>query len=191
MSDTIRAFIAIKLPEKITVSISKIQEGLRSYGFKVKWVRPENIHLTLKFLGNIDRADTEKVGSAISESVKTYAPLSLIAKGIGVFPNIKRPRIVWTGVAEQRNRLAGLQRHLDDHLESIGFQREKRPFKGHLTIGRVKQRIDSNRLMEAMKECAKFESEAFIINEIVLFKSELNPTGAVYTQLMSASFSSL
>jgi len=191
MSDTIRAFIAIKLPEKITVSIRKIQEGLSSYGFKVKWVRPENIHLTLKFLGNIDRADTEKVGSAISESVKTYAPLSLIAKGIGVFPNIKRPRIVWTGVAEQRNRLAGLQRHLDDHLESIGFQREKRPFKGHLTIGRVKQRIDSNRLMEAMKECAKFESEAFIINEIVLFKSELNPTGAVYTQLMSASFSSL
>jgi len=187
MSDTIRAFIAIKLPGKITLSISKIQEDLRSYGFKIKWVRPENIHLTLKFLGNVDRADTEKIGSAISESVKTDTPLSIITKGIGVFPNIKRPRVIWTGVAEQHNRLAGLQGHLDDHLESIGFPREKRPFKGHLTIGRIKQRVDSNRLMEAMKECAKFEPEAFIVNEIILFKSELNPTGAVYTPLMSAS----
>ena len=186
MSDTIRAFIAIKLPENIIASIGKIQEDLRSDGFKVKWVRPENIHLTLKFLGNINRADTEKIGSKISESVKTSAPLSLNAKGIGVFPNIKRPRVIWTGVAEQRNQLAGLQRRLDGHLESIGFAKEKRPFKGHLTIARIKQRIDSNRLMHAMKKYAEFESETFIINEIVLFKSELNPTGAVYTPLMSA-----
>ncbi len=90
MSRTIRTFIAIELPEKIVSAISKVQEGIRSYGFKIRWVRPENIHLTLKFLGNIKEADTEKVGKAIFESVKEYKPMSLKAKGIGVRIYLRR-----------------------------------------------------------------------------------------------------
>ena len=79
MSDTLRTFIAIELPEKIVSAISKVQEGIRSYGFKIRWVRPENIHLTLKFLGNIKEDDTKKVGNTIFESVKGYKPISLKA----------------------------------------------------------------------------------------------------------------
>ena len=183
MSNTIRTFIAIELPEKIGSAISKVQEGIRSYGFKIRWVRPENIHLTLKFLGNIKEADTEKVGKIVFESVKGYKPISLKAKGIGVFPGIKKPRVVWTGISDQLNLLTELQKTLDEKLEEIGFPKEKRPFRGHLTLGRVKAKIDPKRLSDALQEFAKFESESFSADRVILYKSELKPKGAVYTKL--------
>lgn len=183
MSNTIRTFIAIELPEKIGSAISKVQEGIRSYGFKIRWVRPENIHLTLKFLGNIKETDTKKVGKTIFESVKGYKPISLKAKGIGVFPGIKKPRVVWTGISDQLNLLTELQKTLDEKLEEIGFPKEKRPFRGHLTLGRVKAKIDPKRLSDALKEFAKFESESFSADRVILYKSELKPKGAVYTKL--------
>jgi len=185
MSDTIRTFIAIELPESIVSSLKKIQEGLRSYGFKVRWVKPENIHLTLKFLGDIHAGDTQKVGAAISESVREYAPFSLSAKGIGTFPGIKRPRVIWVGTVGQQNELSGLQKRLDHELAAVGFEKDKRPFKGHLTLGRVKRKMDPRRLVEALKEFGGFESEPFMADEVVLFKSDLKPTGAVYTKLIN------
>jgi len=187
MPDTTRSFIAIELPEKIISSISKIQEDLRAYGFKIRWVRPENIHLTLKFLGNIDQADTEKVGEAITESVKGFVPFSLAAKGMGAFPSLRRPRVIWIGVSGDHEQLAGLQKRLDKKLAAIGFPEEKRLFRGHLTLGRVKQSIDPDRFAEAMKMVGGFASDTFLADEIVLFKSELKPTGAVYSKLMRAS----
>ncbi len=187
MSDTIRTFIAIELPGNIISSIRKVQEGIKSYGFKVRWVRPENIHLTLKFLGNINEADTEKIGRAIFDAVKEYPPISLAAKGIGVFPGVKRPRVIWVGITGQVEPLIGMQKTLDDKLEAIGFPKENRPFKGHLTLARVKGKIDSKRLSEAMKEFQEFEAEPFTADQIILFKSELKPTGSVYTKLLSAS----
>ena len=187
MSDTIRTFIAIELPGNIISSIRKVQEGIKSYGFKVRWVRPENIHLTLKFLGNINEADTEKIGRAIFDAVKEYPPISLAAKGIGVFPEVKRPRVIWVGITGQVEPLIGMQKTLDDKLEAIGFPKENRPFKGHLTLARVKGKIDSKRLSEAMKEFQEFEAEPFTADQIILFKSELKPTGSVYTKLLSAS----
>jgi len=183
MSDTLRTFIAIELPEKIVSAISKVQEGIRSYGFKIRWVRPENIHLTLKFLGNIKEDDTKKVGNTIFESVKGYKPISLKAKGIGVFPGIKKPRVIWTGISDQLNLLTELQKTLDEKLEEIGFPKEKRPFRGHLTLGRAKAKIDPKRLSDALKEFAKFESESFSADRVILYKSELRPKGAVYTKL--------
>ncbi|MFH2219387.1 MAG: RNA 2',3'-cyclic phosphodiesterase [Pseudomonadota bacterium] len=187
MSDTIRTFVAIELPDHVVASIRKVQEGLRSYGFNVKWVRPENIHLTLKFLGDIGTADTKKVGDAIAVSMKEHAPVSLTAKGIGVFPGIKNPRVIWVGITGRQNELLALQNRLENELAGIGFPREKRPFNGHLTLGRVKQKIDPRRLVEAIEEFGGFESEPFAAGEVVLFKSDLKPTGAVYTKLVSAA----
>ncbi|MBU0698426.1 MAG: RNA 2',3'-cyclic phosphodiesterase [Proteobacteria bacterium] len=187
MADTIRTFIAIELPENIIDSIQRVQEGMRSYGFNVRWVRPQNVHLTLKFLGDINAAETEKVGRAIFESTKGFAPLVLAAKGLGTFPSIKRSRVIWIGVAGQFNELIGLQKTLDEKLAAIGFTEEKRAFKGHLTLGRAKGSIDPKQLLEAMKEFAGFETEPFVANKVVLFKSELRPAGAVYSKLMEAS----
>jgi 2'-5' RNA ligase len=187
MSDTIRSFIAIELPEKIIDAIQKVQERMRSYGFNVRWVRPQNVHLTLKFLGDINEADAEKVGRAIFESAKGFAPLALAVKGVGTFPSIKRPRVIWIGVAGQLNELIGLQKTLDGKLAAIGFPAEKRAFKGHLTLGRAKGSIGPKQLLEAMAELAGFETEPFVADKVALFKSELKPSGAVYTKLMEAS----
>ena len=187
MSDTIRTFIAFQLPGKIISSIRKVQDGIKSYGFKIRWVHPENIHLTLKFLGDIDTVDIEKIGDAVIRTVKGHAPLSLTAKGIGVFPAIKRPRVIWAGITGQIDLLIGLQKILDETLEEIGFPKESRSFKGHLTLGRMKGKIDPKRLVDAIKEFQGFESETFVADKIFLFKSELKPAGAVYTKLMSVS----
>ena len=187
MPDTTRAFIAIELPEEIIAFIRKIQEGLRSYGFKARWVRPENIHLTLKFLGDINNEDIKKAGDAIISAASENASMSLGAKGIGFFPGVKRSRVIWTGIAGQTRELAELQKTLDGKLDTIGFPKEKRPFKGHLTIARIKRKIDARRLVDAMKEFGRFESKTFMADEVILFKSELKPSGAVYTKLMSAA----
>jgi 2'-5' RNA ligase len=186
MADTIRSFIAIELPENMIDAIQKVQERMRPYGLNVRWVRPQNVHLTLKFLGDINEAEAEKVGRAIFESADGVAPLALAAKGVGTFPSIKRPRVIWIGVAGQLNELIGLQKRLDGKLEAIGFPAEKRAFKGHLTLGRAKGNIGPKQLLEAMTELAGFETEPFVADKVALFKSELKPSGAVYTKLMEA-----
>jgi 2'-5' RNA ligase len=191
MSITIRTFIAIELPETITRAISEIQEGIKSYGFNIRWVRPENIHLTLKFLGDIKEDETDKIARVIFESVRTCSPISLSAKGIGVFPGIKRPRVIWVGVSGQINPLFKLQKKLEDGLKGLGFKKEKRAFRAHLTLGRIKDRIDSKRFGGTLRTFGGFESETFIADEIILYKSELKPTGAVYTQLVSVPFGEL
>ena len=184
MSNTIRTFIAIELPEKIIYTISKVQEEIKSYGLKIRWVRPENIHLTLKFLGDTKAADTENVARAVSESVTDYPPISLVVKGIGVFPGIKRPRVIWLGVSNQLDVLTTFQKTLDEKLEAIGFPKENRPFRGHLTLGRIKSKIDPKTLNDALKEFAQFESEHFLADRIILYKSDLKPNGPVYTKLI-------
>jgi 2'-5' RNA ligase len=160
---------------------------VRSYGIKARWVRPENIHLTLKFLGDINSEEIKKAGDAIISAAGENSSMSLGAKGIGFFPGVKRSRVIWTGIVGQTRELADLQKTLDGKLDTVGFPKEKRPFKGHLTIARIKRKLDARRLVDAMKEFGRFESKTFIADEVVLFKSELKPSGAVYTKLMSAA----
>ena len=187
MPDIIRTFIGFELPEKIRSFISSIQEDLKSNGLDVRWVQPKNIHLTLKFLGNINKDDTQKVGEAIFKSAADYAPISLTAKGIGAFPGINRPRVLWIGIRGQIDVLIQLQKSLDDQLEQIGFPKENRPFKGHLTLARVKGQINRAKLINAIKKYGEFEPKSFIADNIILFKSDLKSTGAVYTKLNSLS----
>ena len=186
MSNIIRTFIAVEIPEKIRSSISRVQEDLKNYGFKIKWVRPESIHLTLKFLGNIDAAATEDVGGALWEAVRAVSPMTLKAKGIGVFPGIRRPRVVWVGIGGELEALGLLQKKLDENLAGIGFPREKRPFKGHLTLGRIKKRIDPKSFLDALDRLGNFETETFTADTVILYKSELKPSGAIYTKLINA-----
>jgi len=187
MPDAIRTFIAFKLPKNIISSIRKIQEDIKSYAFKVRWVNPEKIHLTLKFLGNINYTDIGKVSESIINTVNSHAPISLAVKGAGVFPGIKRPYVIWVGITGEIKKLTGIQNDIEENLEKLGFPREKRPFKGHLTFGRIKGKINPKKLLDAMKEIEKFESELFIADKIFLFKSDLKSTGSVYTELKSIS----
>jgi 2'-5' RNA ligase len=190
MSETFRAFIAIDLPASIRSSLGETQEILKSFGLRVKWVRPQNIHLTLKFLGDIDSDHIEKIIAAMTLTIKDFTGVSLSAKEIGVFPNSRRPRVIWAGLSGQLERLQNLQRTLDSHLAVLGFSRETRAFKGHLTLGRVKGKIDFARMKTAIDKLKGFESESFETSEIILFRSELRPTGAVYSKVQRVTLSS-
>ena len=188
ISEPFRAFIAIDLPENIRSSLGEAQEILKAFGFRAKWVPPQNIHLTLKFLGNIDSDYIDKITVAMTSTAENFNSVFLSAREIGVFPNIRRPRIIWAGLNGQLEILKNLQQSLDGHLAGLGFVEETRAFKGHLTLGRVKGKIASARMKTAIDKLKGFETESFEINEIILFKSELRPTGAVYSKVKRVNF---
>jgi 2'-5' RNA ligase len=189
MSETFRAFIAIDLPETLRRILAEAQEALNLHGAAIKWVRPENIHLTLKFLGDSDTAQTARIVGAMTSAARDCPGVSLTAKDIGVFPDLKRARVIWAGVKGQLEILLNLQRNLEDYLAELGFPKERRNFSAHLTLGRVKGRIAPTRLQTAIDGLKGFESEPFKVDRIVLFKSELRPAGAVYTQVHQVLFS--
>ncbi len=185
MTETIRAFIGIGLPENIVSFFHEIQDGIKEHGFNLKLVKPENIHITLKFLGNIDKGTVKEIGCAMEEAVKGKTRIALTAKGIGCFPNAEKPRIVWVGLRKQTQKLKAIQHALDQKLETIGFPKEKRPFKSHLTIGRIKKKINAVALNAAVETFQKIESEDFYVDRIILFQSTLKRSGAVYEELVS------
>ena len=183
MPETIRTFIAFALPDHIKSALGRVQEGLKARGVKVRWVRLPGIHLTLKFLGDIEVDLVDPVAAKMTDAARGIGPLLLGAKGIGVFPNIRRPRVIWAGLDGDLGQLGDLQRNIDAALSEIGFAREKRSFKGHLTLGRFKGRMDSRQVARALEEFSGFETQTFTAQHLVLFKSQLEPTGAVYSQL--------
>ncbi len=187
MSETIRSFIAVKIPDSVIAAISEVQDGMRSRRLKAKWVRPENIHLTLKFLGDIPSTDVDRVGGVMVRSLEGRGALTLSAKGLGVFPGVKRARIVWAGLTGDVGSLIEYQKAMDAALADIGFPREKRPFKGHLTLARIKGRVNPSALVAAVEAFGGFQTPPFIVKEIILYQSQLKPTGPIYTALRRIS----
>lgn len=183
MERTLRAFVAFKLPDHIKDLAAALQGALKARGLKLQWVKPQNLHLTLKFLGNIPETDASKVGAAIDHVVGNEPSLAMTLQGMGLFPGIKRPRVLWVGFGGQVQNLKRLHLKLEDQLDKIGFDRDKRAFKAHLTIARIKKRVAQERLLDAIKVEGDFAPRHFVARKIVLYKSDLRPQGAVYTAL--------
>lgn len=183
MSQTIRTFIALPLPDSLISQIFEIQRQLKSYGFPVRWVKPENIHLTLKFLGDIPPESIDSIATAMEVTIRGHSPMTLFAKGLGVFPGIKKPRVIWVGISGDIQALFKMQAALESNLEEIGFPKENRPFKSHLTLGRIKKSVSSRNLFDALQTFSHFSTQPFDARELILYKSELNPSGALYTKL--------
>jgi len=180
-------FIAIELPQPITAALGKVQETLQSAKLNIRWVRPENIHLTLKFLGDTPPEAVGPISRTLSESVRDYGPISLSAKGSGAFPGIKNPRVIWVGLSGEVARLKTLQQTLAENLAALGLEKEKRAFKGHLTLGRIKAPVDPVKLNAALNEVIEFQTEPFLADRIWMFQSDLKSTGPVYTKIASAA----
>ena len=183
---TIRTFIAFKLPKHMISLLGSIQQKLMGYNFKIRWVNPENIHLTIKFLGNMKESDLSNISNALSESARNYGPFSFSAKGLGIFPGLYRPRVLWVGLSGEIEQIARFQQDLDHTLSAFGFPKENRPFQGHLTLGRFKGNTHSGKLAEALNTQSDFESEPVTIDRVILYKSDLTPSGAVYSELVAA-----
>jgi len=187
--DTFRTFLAIDPPEAVRQEIGRIQEQLkRTVQGMIRWVRPAGIHLTLKFFGDITGADIARIADAVKPEAATAAPLDMQVKTIGVFPDLNRPRVVWLGMAGDVDRLLALQKVLDRRFMALGFPREDRPFRAHLTLGRIKTSKGLIGLARAVEQGAATEAGSFQARGLILFKSELKPAGALYTKLAEFPF---
>lgn len=184
----IRTFIAIELPQEIHRKLDDFGKELKRSRAMVSWVKPENIHLTLKFLGDVSPEQLQTVQGVLEKVAAGTAPFRLQAFGCGAFPSLKQMRIVWVGLRGGNEPLNRLQKEIESSLIPVGFKAEDRPFKPHLTIGRVKGRQGSRALQEILMANQTFEAEAFDVTEVVLYKSDLRPEGARYTPLFRASF---
>jgi 2'-5' RNA ligase len=179
----IRSFIAIELPEKTRQKLAAIQEQLKESRARVRWLKVSSIHLTLKFLGNILPEQVDEIAAAVAQVVVDEPPVSLCAAGLGAFPSQRKPRVIWVGLRGEVERLASIQAALEKALEKLGFAREGRGFRPHLTIGRVKDRHRLQGLIQALSTLELPEFNSFDADEIILYKSDLRPTGAIYTKL--------
>ena len=179
----IRSFIALDFPEETRKALEDIQRELKQCGAGVRWVKPSSIHLTLKFLGNIQAAQVEDIARAVAQEIRDQPPITLRPAGLGAFPSRRKPRVIWIGMEGEVQRLNGIQALIENALEPLGFAREKRGFRPHLTIGRVKDRRRLQSLVDAMVTLDMEPFNSFDADEIILYKSDLRPTGAIYTKL--------
>jgi 2'-5' RNA ligase len=179
---TIRAFVAIKLPDKLMVKLKEVRDTLASSQKDVSWVRPGGIHLTLKFLGDIETEEVDKVAEALFLAAKGVKAFTLKAQGVGGFPNLKSPRVIWVGIRES-NELLRLQKNIDDRLFESGFEKDDRPFNPHLTLARVKTPGAGRELGKRVEESKIDIDVDFRADYFVLFRSVLSPKGAEYTEL--------
>jgi 2'-5' RNA ligase len=187
--ETIRAFIAIELSEEVKQALTKLQGRLKSDSrAPVKWTDTQGTHLTLQFLGNIDAAMVEKITVAMKTAAQDIRPFHLAVSGKGVFPNMARVRVVWVGLKGDLEILAQLQKHIESALAPLGFTPEARAFTPHLTLGRVREEArpdERQRLGQLVTEMKNDLETTLEVNSVHLFRSQLRPTGAVYTRIAS------
>jgi 2'-5' RNA ligase len=175
----VRAFIAIDLEEGIKRSLQALIQDLKGTRADIRWVQPGGLHLTLKFLGEIDEAQASRVEAALSKAAARHDPFPLRLEGTGVFPGERNPRVLWVGFAAAPGLLA-LQEELERALEPEGFAREERAFTPHLTLGRVK---GPGHVKDALAVLAKNREKTFgdmTVRRVALFESRLHPEGAEY-----------
>lgn len=184
----IRSFIAIELPDEIRHALAEVQKRLRRDVAGVRWVEAGSIHLTLKFLGDIHTEQIQPIAAAAMGVVQNEPPLTLGVCDLGAFPNPRRPRVIWVGIGGDVARLGRLQTRLEEALEPLEFPREERAFRPHLTVGRVKDPRRPPDLTRALADVTVPRCNSFDVREILLYKSDLRPTGAIYTKLQHLPF---
>jgi RNA 2',3'-cyclic 3'-phosphodiesterase len=178
-----RSFFAVELSTEIAAGVRRIQGGLRERMLGVSWVRPEGIHLTLRFLGEVDPDRIEGIASKAEECVKGRGPFIIGIRGCGGFPNARHPRVIWIGVDDPSGELKGLQATVEKGMEEMGFTREERDYNPHLTIGRLRSGKSSTGVAQALEAMKEDNLGTMEVREICLFRSHLKPTGAEYTKL--------
>jgi 2'-5' RNA ligase len=185
--EAIRAFIAIELPVELINRLKDFQSGLSSARLRcVKWVDPGAIHLTLKFLGDVDQGRIEAVKEAAEAAVRSQRLFELTTGGTGFFPGVQRARVFWLGLEGDVVELSRLQKGIDMSMANLGFESEKRPFTAHLTLARLKEECSSAERLEfsSLVQAAVFESGPPIrVAAAALMRSQLTPKGPVYTRL--------
>lgn len=188
MMTAIRAFIALEISQPHKQKISGLISSLKSSDADIRWLAENQMHLTLKFLGNIQQDSVKNISQILRSIAMDTNAFTMDLTGIGAFPNIKHPKVIWLGIEKGSLSINILSDKIEQGLEHLGFKREKRLFKPHLTLGRVKSLKNIKKLLDIIAKI-KFQCEEFIlINKIILFQSTLTPKGAVYSILEEYPF---
>lgn len=183
-----RTFVAIEISEKARRALAKAIDDLKGDLGKLAWVKPGNLHLTLKFLGEIDPNDVMAIDSALKTVAKETTPFGYEIEGLGVFPDTHKARVLWAGLRGGKKALPTLAKRVDTALADLGFKRERRPFSAHITIARIRKPVEAERLEAAL---ARYEGEFFgdeWVESIVLLESTLARGGSIYTPLATFGF---
>ncbi len=187
--DTVRVFIALDIPAVAKQRLADTVDTLKgSITHGMRWVDPAGIHLTLKFLGNINRGLVGDVKHAMERASETACPFSLCLSDVGVFPNSRQPRVLWAGVDGNLEPLQSLQEQVDAAMSELGFSLDNRPFNPHLTLGRVRDNVSPKQRSQIGSTVAATTVEAsdsWCVEETHLIQSNLSPSGATYTSLGS------
>ncbi|MCS7228479.1 MAG: RNA 2',3'-cyclic phosphodiesterase [Candidatus Kryptonium sp.] len=179
----IRTFIAVDVPEKIKDEIFEIEKELmKSASEGVKWEEKEKFHITLKFLGDVNEEAIDSIYKILNEKLNGFGKFSIIYKGIGAFPDTKNPRVIWIGCEDPTGKLFELQKIVEEKMSELGFEKEDKEYHPHITLGRVKKPKNIHNLIKKI-ETINFEARTGEVAEVLIMKSDLKPSGSVYTVL--------
>ncbi len=184
-----RTFIAIELPQEIKDFLGRLQTELKATNADVKWVAAENIHLTLKFLGEIDEKKLEKIMEIMQDTAKEINKFQIRISSLGAFPKTDFPRVIWVGIENGDKEVKGIAKELEEKIAKTGIPKEDRPFSSHITIGRTRSTLNREKLVGYLKNKTDLGGEKleFYATKVTLFKSNLTPKGPIYEVLKEAS----
>ena len=186
--ERVRCFVAIEIPKPIQALLKPVQTHLHSEMHKVSWTKSGNFHLTLKFLGDVRSEAVDAVSEAVQKIAAAQSPFSIEFGGIGAFPSLARPRVIWVGVKHGAAIVSQLAKVVNLELKSLGFPTDNR-FHPHLTLGRLRSPLNLQRLKSVLRKYDTIDDATVRVNEITVMQSQLHPNGAIYTPLKVCHFS--
>lgn len=179
----LRTFVAFEISEELRDAGRDVIRQLSEVADGVRWVKPQNMHVTLKFLGEVEDRELNDVCRAVSGAAAGLSSFSLDCRSVGAFPNTKRPATLWMGLDDPHDQLHHLQGRIEESAAAIGFAQEHRPYRGHITLGRIRTRRENGPLTTMLNEMANREFADFSVNELIVFSSEMERSGPVYTAI--------
>lgn len=186
----IRSFLAFELSPEMKRKVEGVYENVRTSRLEVRWVRPEGIHITLVFMGDVKEENIAAIGNELGKVCSEFAPFQASLKGMGCFPSCRNPRVIWIGLEGEVERMSSFRDDLQKRLVPFGVKAEKRRFNPHLTLGRFKKPSrDEGEIGKLIDTYKDLTSHACSLHELVLFKSDLKPSGAIYTKMLPYSLS--
>lgn len=183
MNTPIRTFIAVLLSDELKHRIASVQDEFKNVAPDFKWVEPENFHVTVKFLGNVPESRIQAIEAATERAADRFVPFDLEISGAGAFPNPRRPRVVWVGLTTGTDALKGLVERVEREMIALGFPKEDKPFKAHITIGRARENGLPVDISRAIDETDTSILGVQHVDRIAVMQSELKPKGPIYTSL--------
>ncbi|HID55700.1 TPA: RNA 2',3'-cyclic phosphodiesterase [Candidatus Poribacteria bacterium] len=176
----IRAFIAVEIPEEVQSQLIRITASFKPHINRASWVKHGNLHLTLKFLGDIESERIEEISSALDGVAAGFAPFSIRFSEVGVFPDPRRPRVLWVGLGQGEEEMRRMANAIEEAMERLGFERERRPFTPHLTLARIKS---PSNLTGLLNDFRMPDVSPVRVSRFSLIRSQLDPKGAIYTRI--------